>query len=560
MPARRALCMLAVAMVTGSGVGMAHAGDLRRAAGCASRNWSQYGDGPRHSFSVPAGCSDINARTVARLLPKWFFHTTDSITASPAVVGDTVYVGSWDSHFYALNAATGKPRWVATVPKSNPTAFGDIVSSAAVQRFYDAQTGGSRLIAVFGDSSVLWALDARTGHVVAHIDLDPRKPALRAKQQASANPPVVEIESSPAVADVRVGRSTQRRIYVGLDVHNDPKVGRTGVVSLRLVARHDRWMFVPVWKSDAETNRTYHGRAGLTRGSGQGFGCGDVWSSPAVDPASGVLTYGVGNCDDPGAAKAAHQNWSQAIVAVRASSGMFLWRYAPAEHANSPKAGMAEAYADDDFGASPNLFRARGGLVVGDGCKNAVYYARDAATGAARWHEMTGTPGNLQQNFAVGGFIGSTAVAASRQGQATHIIGASAIPVPHNASELIGAAQNIRSLDPATGAVQWAEHLGAPTYAAASVVNDVVLVPITVGSVLLALDLRTGLPIWSAPVAGPPSSTAVVSGNSVYLGTGTNETDLEYKALGLTVPASAQRAIGQSPLSPASGVQAFTLP
>ena len=90
-------------------------------------------------------------------------------------------------------------------------------------------------------------------------------------------------------------------------------------------------------------------------------------------------------------------------------------------------------------------------------------------------------------------------------------------------------------------------------------VNDIALMPLTVASSVVALDLKTGLPLWIGPVLGPPSSTAVVHGSSIYLGTGTNETDLEYKALGLAVPPTVQRALGQSPLSPLSGVQAFQL-
>jgi hypothetical protein len=50
-------------------------------------------------------------------------------------------------------------------------------------------------------------------------------------------------------------------------------------------------------------------------------------------------------------------------------------------------------------------------------------------------------------------------------------------------------------------------------------------------------------------VLGPPSSTAVVDGSTVVVGSGTRETDLEYKAFGHAV----------DPLQPASGIQAFRL-
>ncbi len=532
-------------------------------AGCASTDWRQYGYNPDHSFAVPAGCSPISSKNVATLIPRWFFHTKDSVTASPAVVGDSVYVGDWDGKFYSLDAKTGKEQWVFDIRLADPVAFGQIVSSAAVEPFPVGDTGKTQEVVVFGGGSTVWALAADTGKLLASIDLDPRKAKLRKQQQASANPPVVEIESSPAVADVKVGDTVQRRVYVGLDVHNDSGVGRTGIVALRLLANADgHWSFDPLWKNDAETDRTYYGRAGLTAGSGQGQGCGDVWSSPAVDGAADLLVYGVGNCDHPPNAMAHHQNWAESLMAVNAATGRFLWRYSPSEHHGSKSADIKAAYLDDDFGSSANIYRNdRGQLVAGDGSKGSVYYARAARTGASLWQTADGSPGNLSEDFAVGGFIGSLAVASNASGEATQIVGGTAIPIPlaKDGGNLLGALEDIHSFDANTGKVLWSDRLVAPTYGSTSIVNDIALLPMTVASSVVAVDLKSGLPLWVGPVLGPPSSTAVVSGSSVYLGTGTNETDLEYKALNLAIPPSLERTIGQSPLSPLSGVQAFQL-
>jgi hypothetical protein len=75
----------------------------------------------------------------------------------------------------------------------------------------------------------------------------------------------------------------------------------------------------------------------------------------------------------------------------------------------------------------------------------------------------------------------------------------------------------------------------------------------------MALDARSGLPLWESPVVGPPSSTAVVAGGTVILGTGTRETDLEYKAFNSQLEDALGSVTGASPLSPLSGVQAFRL-
>ncbi|HWC33315.1 MAG TPA: PQQ-binding-like beta-propeller repeat protein [Mycobacteriales bacterium] len=556
--------VLAAGSVAAAGVApAARPGTFHVTAACRSTDWRQYGYNTDHSFAVPSGCSSISAANVATMLPKWFFHTKDSVTASPAVVGNSVYVGAWDGKFYSLNAKTGQQQWVFDINVTNPVAFGQIVSSAAVEPFRVAGTHRSQEVVIFGGSSSVWALAADTGKLLASIDLDPRTAKLRKQQQSAPNPPTVEIESSPAVADVNVDGRPQRRIFIGLDVHNDAGVGRTGIVALRLLSDPEgKWRFKPLWKNDAETDRTYYGRHALTEGSGQGQGCGDVWSSPAVDPASGVMVYGVGNCDNPPRARAHHQNWSESLMAVDAATGKFLWRYAPAEHQGSTNADVNAAYLDDDFGSSVNIFRnARGQTVAGDGSKASVYFARMARSGRGLWQTETGSPGNLSEDFAVGGFIGSLAVASDARGRATQIVGGTAIPVPFKSGgNLPGAIENIHSIDANTGKVLWSDRLVAPTYASASTVNDIALLPLTVASSVVAVDLKTGLPLWIGPIVGPPSSTAVVSGSSIYVGTGTNETDLEYKALNLAIPPALERTIGQSPLSPLSGVQAFQLP
>jgi eukaryotic-like serine/threonine-protein kinase len=42
---------------------------------------------------------------------KWKFQTGDVVHASPAIADGTVFIGSWDSYFYALDAATRKEKW-----------------------------------------------------------------------------------------------------------------------------------------------------------------------------------------------------------------------------------------------------------------------------------------------------------------------------------------------------------------------------------------------------------------------------------------------------------------
>src|ERR1700693_2049693 len=64
-------------------------------------------------------------RAVATPVLKWKFPTKGKVIASPALADGTLYIGSTDGNFYALDAATGAKRWKFET-------HARIVSSAAV--------------------------------------------------------------------------------------------------------------------------------------------------------------------------------------------------------------------------------------------------------------------------------------------------------------------------------------------------------------------------------------------------------------------------------------------
>src|SRR5206468_3073610 len=178
------------------------------------------------------------------------------------------------------------------------------------------------------------------------------------------------------------------------------------------------------------TGEVYAGAAGLTANSGTGFGCGGVWSSPAVDVADNLVTFGTASCSDPEDAKAAGVNWSERMVTARADTGQVVWAFRPAKT-------TADAHRDYDFGASPNVFTTKSGVrLIGEGRKSGCYYARYATTGKPAWQNCTATPGYVGENFAIGGFLGTTAVQTGDNGRALRVIGATAVALPHGPKEV----------------------------------------------------------------------------------------------------------------------------
>ncbi len=60
-----------------------------------------FGSGDTHFYAVDARTGEL----------RWKFKTNDVVHSSPAVADGVVFFGSWDSYFYALDAATGKEKW-----------------------------------------------------------------------------------------------------------------------------------------------------------------------------------------------------------------------------------------------------------------------------------------------------------------------------------------------------------------------------------------------------------------------------------------------------------------
>jgi polyvinyl alcohol dehydrogenase (cytochrome) len=417
-------------------------------------DWPSWGNGPARNFVTD--CGELDATNATQLRRIWFFNTHDVVTATPAVVGDTAYVGDWSGRFYALRVSNGKPRWQFQAKPQRNVYAGQIVSSAAVTTVNGTQT------VFFGSGRILYALRASDG-------------ALRWKHRlgnpGDANDPT-EIESSPIVVDGTV--------YVGWDVHNSGSGEPAGVLALDAATGREKWRAVTA----------------PTEGDGAtGAGCGDVWSSPAVDSVSGLLFVGTGNC------VTSPKGWgrfSEAIVALGLADGAVRWTYQPHEPNRD----------DLDYAGAPNLFEVAGRPVVGLGNKDGSYYAVDRATGALVWSMNVAAPGLTHPggNFSTGGFIGPTAVAGGI------VTGGTAI----------GGAPYLHGLDANTGAIRWQQPVTAATYGAPAVANDVVVIGGT-DFTLRAISLASGNVVWSDEVSGAVSGGAAIVGPDVIAVAGIRE-------------------------------------
>jgi len=384
-----------------------------------AEEWLTLGGSLRRTFFNPRERA-VNPDTAAKLVLKWRYLTSGMISAQPAVVwldlpgeGRTqvVIVPSWDRHVYALRAENGSRVWQYEM-KAQPGTFYPYAASATI-----AWVDGQQRVYVPGGET-LYCLDAASGAEIWQFDAGTGCTDCTARQERN------EIEATPAVVNGLV--------IVGMDV-NDNSPGNGAMLALRADDGRLVWWFDlfnqatcrPFPEDNVRHFDSYHTAEQLrlpadffaTRPGCNfdrtGYGCGNVWSSPAVDARRGLLYTVSSNCDtddDPSTPlpPSPPPPFEEAIFALHLD-GTPAWHWRP-----------REIDPDDlDFGAVPNLFEAEIGgetrEVIGVGGKDGTYYVLDrdgvnAITGKIEPYWQT----NVVPGGPAGGMIGSASVGDGR--------------------------------------------------------------------------------------------------------------------------------------------------
>jgi outer membrane protein assembly factor BamB len=366
-------------------------GDLQRkkAGGKGKTEWRAYAGGPLRQFMNPKE-KKLKKGKLDKLRERWRFRTGAIITSSPTVARvevpeegliQVVYFTSWDNNVYAVRLSDGSKLWHYTADVQ-PGAPYPAASSPTVSLIGEGEVA----FAAIGET--MYALDAVTGEEIwkfvagtGCVDDMGVPPGL-----CSFGGERNQIESSPIVAE--------GRLFFGMDV-NEGQTGKGGFFALDAADGRLSWYFdletastcVPEAGDEIRQFDGYHSEAelGLPAGflgsrAGCDFdraptGCGNVWSSPAVDEGRDLVYFGSSNCgtdNDPMTPRPSPPmpDHDEALTALR-FDGTPAWRWRPRNEDNDDLA----------FGATPNLFTIRLGNddvdVVGIGGKDGSYYVLD---------------------------------------------------------------------------------------------------------------------------------------------------------------------------------------
>jgi len=465
----------------------ATAGAQATTAPINSADWPTYGHDPQHTFH---GRTTITPATARSLAPAWFFPTGDAVTATPTVVAGTVYVGSWDTRFYAIDLATGQQRWrfqldaqpavepqPGEVPRPIDSDGGMVTSSA----WFEPGRGTRPDLVIFGGGYTLYALRAADGTLYwKHAypgrpdqPLDPMQDGTR-------------IFSSPVVVDGKV--------IIGTSV--DGERGRRGYVVAASLKTGK-----PMWVRETDVDR---------KGTVLNDGCGSVWSSGTLLPKAGLVVFDVADCHF-----ANPPPLSESVIALRVRDGRTAWVYRPRRN---------DSQCDFDFGATANAGLRNDGTAsfLGVGGKEGTYYSIDPASGKERWHT------NVVFGGFSGGFIATAAYDGRRVYGSTALgdfgrfadeTGESILCDRANPRDQQMQAPSTHAFDARTGKVAWQADQSA-AFGPTTVAGGLTFHGVALRNVLQVRRADNGDVVSDLPLDAPCWSGIATVGNAIVFGTG----------------------------------------
>src|SRR5262249_49630042 len=369
-------------------------------------DWPMWGyDLSNHRYNPNE--TTITAANVGKLKLRWAFAFPDTMISSsqPTVIGDTVYVGSWNGNVYALDVATGKQKWAfftGITGKTGSIRVGVIVSHDLV---------------LFGDQLGRFFAVNKANGTLAWIQQDMEKH------------PLAQITGSPVVYGDRIYvPMASREENAAADITYPCCTFRGSLIALNIVDGSVVWRFYTV-----DEPKQSNGALKLRGPSGVG-----IWSTPAIDPAEGLIYVSTGNSYSPPVSP-----YSDALLAINLNDGSLRWstQLIKDDWANKGCEATPEVNCegtpgkDFDFGSAPILFT----IQTKDGHSNLV--AAEKKTGLLPF--LTALSGEIVGEKS-GGRVVTYPWGLSFEGNRLY--------VGDNSFDTTG---EIYAIDPATGAALW---------------------------------------------------------------------------------------------------------
>ncbi len=334
-----ALCALCIAFLitrTGAAPRMASKSE-------PYRNWHVYHGG--NANIKYSGLDQINSKNVATLKVAWTYSSTQAsdtnttdMKTNPLIVDGTLYGLNPQLKLFALDAATGKEKWVydpVRVPvKGKNVGRGKFASSTKISRgmaFYRGSETDQRIIYAPGGGHALYCVDALTGQLIMsfgdngivdmHDGLDWTPP-----QTGSANLKTVQ--------DFHISMTSPGIIYrdliiVGARLSEGPLTPPGDIMAFDVHTGKRRWSFHTIPRPGEPGYETYEDKEAYKH-----VGGANAWGGLSLDEARGIVFTGTGSPtpDFWGGNRRGDGLYGDSTLALDAATGKLLWHFQEVHH------------------------------------------------------------------------------------------------------------------------------------------------------------------------------------------------------------------------------------
>jgi len=326
---------------------------LLLAAACSSTtpngDWPAYANAGGTRYS---SLTEIDRTNVSKLEVAWTYHTGETTFAkdseqkstfevTPIVVDGTMYLSTGFNKVIALDAATGRQKWIYDPLLDRNADYSEVTSRGVTY-----WSKGKRIFEGTIDARLI-ALDAVTGKLATDfgnggiVDLKAGIDHVRPGDYQVTSPPAVIgdlVVIGSAIGD-NGGAELERGVVRAYDA-------RTGAL---------RWTFDPI----AHEQHT---------------GAANAWAPITADPESGMVFIPTSSPspDYYGGLRLGNNEFANSIVAIRAETGAVAWHFQVVHH----------DLWDYDVATQPVLVEVHGVKAVAAGTKMGHLFFFDRATGA----------------------------------------------------------------------------------------------------------------------------------------------------------------------------------
>ncbi|HTU99253.1 MAG TPA: PQQ-binding-like beta-propeller repeat protein [Luteitalea sp.] len=283
-------------------------------------DWSAHGADVAHTSFSPA--AQITPANVGRLQVAWTYRTGDAradnrsqIQTNPIVVDGVLYGASAQLKVFALDAATGRERWVFDPFKDAPGS-----NAVGVSRGVTYWAEGAERRVFMSAGPYLYALDAGTGSPVATFGTNGR---IDLRQDLDADTTGLSVMSSTP------GTIYKDVILVPTRMSEGPGPAAPGHIrgfDVRTGKR--RWIFHTIPRPGEPGHETWPADAW------QRIGSANNWSGMSVDVARGLVFVPTGSAafDFWGGNRLGNNLYANSLLALKADTGERVWHFQFVHH------------------------------------------------------------------------------------------------------------------------------------------------------------------------------------------------------------------------------------